>query len=664
MTTPALPPGFVLQPHDDTPPLPPGFVHAPDFSQVTATVSGPASHKAAPDHPLRGLAMGARNLAEGAAGTIDFFGGPVYYALEKLTGEHQTRYGDLVRKGADAIGAPEARDPFERTVAAVNRGLAGTALTMGAGTAAAPLEGAAGQAGRFLAANPVLQTAGAVNGSAAGEVVRENGGGTGAQIAASLGGGLSPAVLAPQPQQAVPQSGRGGEHGRRMLEAAIADFRAAGTTPTVGQGTQSPVWRGVESLLAKLPGSSGIIERKAAQQGQEIGAGVNRLAQTLSPRIDATRAGQSIERGIRGPGGFIESTRATEAGLYDKLDNFIPGITRVPVGNAAAALDSVNATIPGAPAMSPMFQNSRLMALQRSFLSDATPAAGGLPGRSVLNLPFEAVKKTRTMVGNEIDNASLVSDVPRSKWKALYGGLSQDMGDAARAAGPQAEGAFKRASGYTRARAGRLEAIDHVLGANGGPEAIFNAAISGTKEGATTLRAVLRSLPEQGQKDVAAAVLQRMGRATSGNQNAAGDVFSSATFLTNWDRLSKPAQAALFDRFGPEFRSKVEAITRVASNLRDGSKVFSNPSGSASTGAQIGGYTALGASGLHALTGNPLPFLGVAGGMGVANRLAATTTNPRFVNWLALQTPVPVGASAGQSGALGQVKDPPKKRAK
>ncbi len=69
---------------------------------------------------------------------------------------------------------------------------------------------------------------------------------------------------------------------------------------------------------------------------------------------------------------------------------------------------------------------------------------------------------------------------------------------------------------------------------NGGPEKVFQAAMSGTKDGATTLRAVMRSLPEDGQKAVSAAVIKRMGLANPGAQNAAGDAFSPNTFLTNW----------------------------------------------------------------------------------------------------------------------------------
>jgi hypothetical protein len=43
-------------------------------------------------------------------------------------------------------------------------------------------------------------------------------------------------------------------------------------------------------------------------------------------------------------------------------------------------------------------------------------------------LPYEALKKLRTLVGREMADSSIVSDVPRSKWTALYGALVEGHG--------------------------------------------------------------------------------------------------------------------------------------------------------------------------------------------------------------------------------------------
>jgi hypothetical protein len=274
-------------------------------------------------------------------------------------------------------------------------------------------------------------------------------------------------------------------------------------------------------------------------------------------------------------------------------------------------------------------------------------AAGG-------KLPYEAVKKLRTLVGNEMADSGLMSDVPRSKWKALYGALSSDM-EAAVSGNPAAKAAWGRANNFTRAGMRRLEVLDGVIEKNGGPEAIYRAALSGTREGASTLRAVMRSLPEDAQKNVSATVLKRLGRARPGQQDADGGAFSTETFLTNWNSLSPEAKAVLFHRYGPEFRRDMNQIAKVAENLRGGSKVFQNPSG---TGQAITQVTAAATFLTSLLTGNAGAAAAVASGVGGANLSARLLTNPRAVRWLAQATKVPAAAVPALLNQAAQSKDP------
>jgi hypothetical protein len=219
--------------------------------------------------------------------------------------------------------------------------------------------------------------------------------------------------------------------------------------------------------------------------------------------------------------------------------------------------------------------------------------------------------------------------------------LSTDLEGAAKNAGTDAATAFNRANTFTRAGMKRLEVLDSVVDKAGGPESVFRAATSGTKEGATTLRAVMQSLPEDARKTVSATVLRRLGRATAGKQDDLGEKFSTETFLTNWNTLSPQAKAVLFDRYGPTFRSDMDAIAMVASNLRDGSKVFVNPSGTGQAVAQ----TSAGVAFITTLaTGNAGAAAGIASGVAAANGGARLMTNPRVVKWLAQTTRAPRSA--------------------
>lgn len=557
----------------------------------------------------------------------------------------------------------------------------------------------------LLTAQPILQAVSAATGAGASGATREAGGGAGAQIATGLLGGLSPTLIASGAPAALRGVVRGGEANRQNLVQAIDDFGVLGATPSVGQGTGAWSRQGVETLLGSGPTSAGVMARFADQQANAIGAGLQRQADDLFRNPSAERAGRAIEQGIRGDDGFIRTSRERANQLYSRLDELLPGEQRVGVDNTRAALADLNSMIEGAPSVSRFFQNARLEGIERGLLSDTqgvdailtqpgmreqsdlyraylqtqadeiaarnaqrkqlgmmgdepVPTSADIDanvratlGNMVDNqLPYEALKKLRTLVGNELEGASLVSDVPRSKWKAVYGALTRDMEAAATT--PEAKQALSRANSYFNARASRIDEIDRVIDRNGGPEKIYQAVMGGVKDGGSTLRAVMQSLPEEGQKAVTAAALRRMGLANAGAQDAAGETFSAATFLTNWNKTSPEARRALFDRYGPGFSSDLDKISKVAERIKEGGQAIANPSGTARQGAQFAYWGGLGGA---LMTGQVGGALGLGlGGVG-ANLGARLMTNPSWVKWLAKATDLPVGALPAQVNVLKRI---------
>ncbi|HYQ25131.1 hypothetical protein [Stenotrophomonas sp.] len=264
-------------------------------------------------------------------------------------------------------------------------------------------------------------------------------------------------------------------------------------------------------------------------------------------------------------------------------------------------------------------------------IGDLTAAAERAGGR----LPYEAVKKLRSLVGEELQDAGLASDFPRSKFKALYAALSEDLGVAAQEAGPEAVAAYSRANAYTRAGMRRIEDIESVIDRAGGAEKVFSSLMATGKEGGSTLRSVLQSLPVESQRAVTAAAIKRLGRASPGAQDATGEVFSARTFLTNWNNVSTEARRALFDRYGKGFSEQVDRIAKVADMIDKGAGVFKNPPGTAKS---LAGLT-YGASLVGSMfTGGTALLLGA----GVsANAAARWLTNPRAVKFLANATTLP-----------------------
>lgn len=603
----------------------------PSFADAAQSVADGATRQAG---------LGFRHAIDGLAGTAGIVYDPLAVAGNKLLpGDPFMSASSLGKLVGNAAGLPEPADGYERLTGGALRGLAGT------GGIAALGRGLGGAVGGALSAKPVAQMVAGATGGGAAEGAREAGLPLWAQVGAGVVGSLAPAAGAGSLRTLL--RGAGADNQASMLDR-IAQFRSAGAgAPTVGQATERAIPRGLDALLGKAPGSSGVmagaVEAQQAGMGQRVGA----LADSLSRKASPEQAGRAIERGISGPGGFVESFRATAKRLYNTVDQFIPGTTPIPVTRTKATLDQLASPTPGAAETSRALTSNRIADL-RSALDADLQASIAAAGRG--ELPYEAVKALRSRLGELIQDASLNPDLPTKQLKAVYGALSDDLGAAVAATNnPSAINAAQRANTYFKAAMGRLEAVERVVERNGGPEKVFSAAMSASNEGATTLRAVLQSLPEEGQKALAAAVLRRMGRATPGKQNEVGELFSSETFLTNWNRLSRDAQRALSDRFGPRFAQDLDTIAATAANMRAGSKVLQNVSGSAAAGAQLGTAAAFAMS----LLGGNLPVAGgIAAGAGLANGAARAMTNPRVVEWLAQATKVPAAALPMQIAKL------------
>lgn len=425
---------------------------------------------------------------------------------------------------------------------------------------------------------------------------------------------------------------RGGAANIPAMRDTIDTFKAAGATPSVGQATQRSIGRVAESAASKVVGGYGVMQKAADTQATQIGDQVTKLANQLSRDADPFNAGLTIEKGLKGPGGFVDRFKQGQRALYNKLDSFIPADTRVPVSNTQRALSQMNEDIQSAPALSAWFKNAKIQGIESDLTADATRGNLPWPNRQQQGtLPYVAVKKLRTLVGNELSDASMASDVPRSQWKTLYGALSDDMNAAAAATGnPAAVNAMKSANAFSAAGHAQIDNIlDRVARKGASPEQIFEAATNpaSMRAGSTKISGVMSSLKPAERDVVASAVLRRMGLAKPGAQNAEGDVFSTSNFLTNWSAMSPAAKDALFSTgTNAKLRPSLDAIAKAASNIKTGAKIFANPSGTAPSEALI--RTGIGLV-------NPVTTVPTLVGMGAAHVTARMMTNPRFVDWLA-----------------------------
>jgi hypothetical protein len=586
----------------------------------------------------RQLGLTVRHGLEGAAGALGIAADPIGTTLGAVTGRPYQPLQQTVSSGLTRLGVPEAETPAERVVGGASRSLAGAgAFVRGGNFLAQQAQPTMRAVGNFLQQSPRLQAASATSGGGAAELARESGAGPGGQIAAGVLGGFAPGFGPAGTAAAVRGGFRGGEAGRQRVVENLRTFETAGTTPTVGQATEGRIARASESVLSRTPGAAGVMARRAEDQAEEIGAGLEAAASRLSRSTTAAQAGASVERGA---GAFVDKFKAQSRALYNELDAHIPAQSPINLRNTSVVLDELSRPIPGAAATSQALANPKLSGIRQALQEDMTAGSGALP--------YEAVKALRTRVGEMLTDSALVSDVPRAQVKRLYAALTQDV-QAAASRSPEAMRALNRANNYYKAGMNRLEVLERVIDKNGGPEAVFKAATSGTKEGAFVLRSVMQSLPKENQRDLAAAIVRRLGMAKASVQDQTGEVFSTQTFLTNWNNLSKEAKAVVFNRFGPQFARDMDDISKVAANLRAGSKVYANPSGTGGAAAQFG---TVGAFVMSILTGQLQVAGGIAAAAGGANAAARRMTNPNFVRWLAQSTKAPIGTLNQQAVVL------------
>ena len=406
-------------------------------------------------------------------------------------------------------------------------------------------------------------------------------------------------------------------------QAAIDDLARFGATPSIAQATESPLIDAAESLVAKVPGGTGVIRKAAEETSKKLGQGIEDISTKLAGTsgADPEMAGIAVTKGIDG---FVQKFRKRSGELFDDMRSAVPDGTPASVARTTQTLQSLSSPVAGAEATSAALSNPKIQQIAQAVSADAADGA----------MPFDQLLKLRSAVGRQLSDSSLIADAPRGELKMLYGALSDDIRVAAEAAGAGAQ--FARANNYYAKGMERVENFLDPLAKKNVPEQVFMALERGGKNGATQLRAIRKSVTPDQWRAVSAASIRRLGKATPGQQSAAGDEFSFNTFLTNWNRMDGKAKSVLFD--GKQMlgvRSDLDAIARAATRIRESSQAFANPPNTAST---LVGSSALFIGTGSALTGNfALPvMIGMASL--ASNTAAKLMTSPKFVKWLAKAT--------------------------
>lgn len=438
----------------------------------------------------------------------------------------------------------------------------------------------------------------------------------------------------------------GGKQAMNKAGQRLKNFVDAGVTPSLGQVTQNQGIQTVEMVLANIPGGSGVYSKFAQTAQDDLGKFSTNIAKKLINKplpANTILVGRTVKDGIKSgvnsASSFTGRFQSRANVLYKEVDSFVKPDAPISMNGTIKELQKLVQPIKGAEQTSAKFSNSFLNEVLEGLQKDVAKNNG--------NLPYQAVSQLRSRIGNKLSSFELIPDVEKAQLKLVYKALSDDLGTGiAKNGGKKGTRAYKRANSFYKSGLKRIDDYLEPIYKTGDPDKITSLLMNSAKEGYTRVNAIKKSLNPEQYKVFLSSVVERLGRIQPSQGLAEGSDeileatgrFSSETFLTNWNKLSKETKNILFSGKGFKGLDKdLDKVAKIASVIRESGKTFKNPSGTAD---RLVGQGLIFGGGATAFTGNPAFILSVPLVIGGANQTAKLMTNPRFVKWMAQGTDI------------------------
>jgi hypothetical protein len=417
----------------------------------------------------------------------------------------------------------------------------------------------------------------------------------GADIAKVFGGPVNPAITAGD--RIIPGIARNIPEVSAQAATGAADLTGIELPKAIAADSHFPKFMG--QVIAKSPGGGPLQEAIKTSVGQTESA-VGRAADMAGGTVEPAAAGASFRQGIEGS--FVPKTKQILNQAYDRVGQLTDK-------NATSPLSSTQSIVADIA--------SRRQASGADDMGKAIDTVlGGVtrPG----GLTFSGIKDLRTRVGEMLDTGIFPEGMSNGELKQIYGGLSDDLRNAAQSTGgPRAVAAFDRANNAAKVIADWKENLSKVLGAdNRSNEGIAATLVRMAGRTSTadekTLAMAKAAVPPEVWQDVASSSISRLGRAKSGD-------FSPGRFYSDYGALSDRGKRLLFGSSGNgEVLPYLDAIHKISQKFVEAGKL-ANTSGTAGHDAA---YTMLGAAGTGLISGNVMAPLGVVGAV-VGNNILA-----------------------------------------
>ena len=430
--------------------------------------------------------------------------------------------------------------------------------------------------------------------------------------------------------------------------------RAGVSNPTAGQVTANPVANLFESALAKAPTSTTTMRINAQQTLRELEDSALKLAEKYGGVRSTSEAAEKVMEAA-------QRARATYDNqvneMYTRVQDLIPPTTTsdgLAVQRFAAKYIEAAGTATGKPELNPALRQAEMV------LKDAKDGV----------LTFQRLKDFRTSLMRTVRKAESQGALsgPEAKVKELVGYVTQDLDNLVMKASAESAmgatrrsikdhdiiGAYKAANAFVKEnmkKGGDIAFVDGVI-KNGAAEATgaLRYVLQGSKEGGERFERLRRQFDDEEYGVLAGFMLGKMGLPTpslagiselgeeaskQGAQAISEAGFSPATFIKNWNTLSKEAREAMFkgteyQNLAPALDDLVFSIDRVGKAAAD----MANPSGTARAIAAMG---MLGVFGAESMFGKMIGAEGFEygfGGLIGPYASAKLLTNKDFVKWL------------------------------
>lgn len=552
-----------------------------------------------------GLGQGLGSVVRGAGDVVGLAANPIGQMMYDALGyDQQYDAGKILR---DTAGLPANPNRTTDTIIRMATGaLAGSA---GANALAGSLgPGTTQNVLSIIGRTPIRDTvagAGAGAGSEAGRASGVPGGELAGALAGGMAGygGANALASMAQPRQANALAQAAARQGVDMLPADAG----------------GPVARAVTTGTKASPLSVAPVVNAAQRQQGQMQTATRRAAESQGAVVDTDIAGQGVRTAAER---FTRRTSERASRLYERAGEAAKGVRIKPL-QTMAKLDQYIARLQADPA-APAGAVDDLTRFRQNIETGV-----GVTG----------LRDARTRLSQGVYDGKLRSGQDQAMWRDILSDLSSDIDMGLRSAGRgDAAGMFRQADTFWK---GRVEHIDQVLqpilGRDRSGEQVLQAVESmarGNNGGNARLSRLLSEMTPDEAGQVRATLIERLGKAAPGAQDAEGAAYSASTFLTNWNRLTPQAKASLFSETG--LRQNLNDLATLADGMKQSQAMANHSNTGVATASNVAVGTAVGLS-------NPAVALLGAGAQFLTGRLMAS---PNFARLLAKTAKMPEQAAS------------------